>query len=98
MYNPLPELVTIKDSGIHGLGLFATEDIPEGKMLGQIHFFVNGNIVRTPLGAFGNHSNNPNCMKFWDSLVDGAGWYIRTNRDIKAGEELTWIYTLYKIS
>ena len=98
MYKPLPDGVTIKDSGIHGLGLFATKNIPQGKTIGQIHFFVDGQPTRTPLGAFGNHSDNPNCEKFWDSLVDGAGWYIRAKRDIKIGEELTWIYTLYKIA
>ena len=28
MYKPLPDSLTIKDSGIHGLGLFAKEEIP----------------------------------------------------------------------
>ena len=98
MYRPLPDGVTIKDSGIHGLGLFATKTIPQGKMIGQVHFFVDAQPKRTPLGAFGNHSDNPNCEKFWDSLVDGSGWYIRAKRDIEIGEELTWIYTLYKVT
>ena len=29
MYRPLPNSVTIKDSDLHGLGLFAIEDIPK---------------------------------------------------------------------
>ena len=29
MYKPLPDSLTIKDSKIEGLGLFATEDISE---------------------------------------------------------------------
>ena len=54
--------------------------------------------MRTPLGAFGNHSDVPTCEKFWDSLENGAGWYLRTKRDVSEGEELTWIYTLYKVT
>ena len=54
-YKPLPDVVTIKDSGIHGLGLFAKTDIPKGVSLGMIHFQFNGELMRTPLGAFGNH-------------------------------------------
>ena len=102
MYKPLPELVTIKDSGIHGLGLFAIEDIPNGVSLGMIHFSLHGEIMRTPLGAFGNHSDNPNCEKFWEGTIytcsnNNAGWYIRTILDVKKDEELTWTYTLYEI-
>ena len=29
--------------------------------------------------------------------ADNAGWYIRTIRDVKKDEELTWTYTLYEI-
>ena len=31
MYKPLPDSLTIKASGIEGLGLFAKKNIPEGK-------------------------------------------------------------------
>ena len=97
-YKPLPDVVTIKDSGIHGLGLFAKTDIPKGVSLGMIHFQFNGELMRTPLGAFGNHSDVPTCEKFWDSLEIGAGWYLRTKRDVIEGEELTWTYTIYKVT
>ena len=97
-YKPLPDVVTIKDSGIHGLGLFAKTDIPKGVSLGMIHFQFNGELIRTPLGAFGNHSDVPTCEKFWDSLESGAGWYLRTKRDVIEGEELTWTYTIYKVT
>ena len=97
MYKPLPDIITIKDSGIHGLGLFTKEDIPKGTYLGMIHFKLYGEWIRTPLGAFGNHSDDPTCEKFWDSLENGAGWYLRTKRDVKVNEELTWKYTLYEI-
>jgi len=103
MYRPLPNSVTIKDSGIHGLGLFATEDISKGTPLGLIYFTLHGEIVRTPLGGFGNHSDDPTCEKFWDGAnyacsFNNAGWHIRTKRDVKAGEELTWSYTLYNVA
>jgi len=96
-YKSLPDVVTIKDSGIHGLGLFAKTDIPKGVSLGMIHFEFNGELMRTPLGAFGNHSDDPTCEKYWDTSESGTGWYLRTIRDVVAGEELTWIYTLYKV-
>ena len=37
MYKPLPESVTIKQSGINGLGLFADQDIKQGTNLGMSH-------------------------------------------------------------
>ena len=53
-FRPLPESITIKPSQLHGLGLFATEDIPKGTQLGISHF-KNGDakdgMVRTPLGT-----------------------------------------------
>ena len=67
-YLPLPENLTIKASEIHGLGLFATEDIPEGTNLGIAHVLIphaeevfDQSYCRTPLGGFYNHSDSPNC-------------------------------------
>ena len=68
MYKPLPDSLTIKDSGIHGLGLFTKEVIPFGTVLGLIHFSFQGETIRTPLGAFGNHSDVPTCEKFQESF------------------------------
>ena len=94
-YKPLPDVVTIKDSGIHGLGLFAKIDIPSGSVLGMIHFNLNGETMRTPLGAFGNHSDEPNCIKI---LMEDDSWWIATNQDVKSGDELTWAYTMYNVT
>ena len=101
-YRPLPDCLTVRDSKIHGLGVFATEDIPSGVNLGLIHFNLHGEILRTPLGAFGNHSDDPTCEKYWEGIIytcsyNTAGWHIRTIRDVKKDEELTWTYTLYEI-
>ncbi len=98
MYKPLPDGITIKKSPINGLGLFATETISENTLLGIIHIPIRGEkngYFRTPLGGFGNHSDDPNCTKL--RMEDGS-WWIATNKDIMAGDELTWKYSLYKIS
>ena len=97
MYKPLPRMVTIKESSIEGLGLFATEKIPSNTLIGRIHVpnekEENG-YLRTPLGGFGNHSDDPNCTIL---VMEGEVWWIVTNRDIEKGEEITWRYTLYSI-
>ena len=99
MYKPLPDGLTIKESKVQGLGLFATKDFDENVVLGIVHIknknFPHG-YIRTALGAFYNHSNDPNCKNlagFWHQLPVK---YIVTTRKIKAGEELTAKYTLYK--
>ena len=99
MYRPLPPYLTIKQSSVEGLGLFATKDFDENVVLGIVHIknknFPHG-YIRTALGAFYNHSNDPNCKNlagFWHQLPVK---YIVTTRKIKAGEELTAKYTLYK--
>ena len=67
-YQPLPDCLTIKESEIHGLGLFATENIPKGTNLGIAHILIphaeetfDQSYCRTPLGGFYNHSVSPNC-------------------------------------
>ena len=39
-YRPLPRYLTIKDSGIDGLGLFASDDIAAGTYAGETHFKI----------------------------------------------------------
>ena len=66
MYRPLPDGLTIKNSPIEGLGLFATNDIKKNTFIGVTHIrdeqFEN-KYIRTPLGGFYNHSNNPTVMR-----------------------------------
>ena len=90
-YKPLPESLTIKQSSIEGLGLFATQTIPKNIDLGMINFSYGELLIRTPLGGFINHSEKPNCKKL--DLEDE--WHLKTTKEIKAGEELTLKYTLY---
>ena len=63
MFKPLPESLTIKPSSINGLGLFANQIIKQATNLGITHIKVDEQIIRTPLGGFINHSNDPNCAK-----------------------------------
>ena len=101
MYAPLPKSLTIKTSKINGLGLFAKEDIEQGTNLGTSHVKLGEQIIRTPLGGFINHSNDPNCVK---AALHANGnepahkrWNLVAIKDIKAGEELTLRYTFYNV-
>ena len=100
MYKPLPESLTIKQSKVNGLGLFAQEGIAQGTNLGMTHAKVGEKIIRTPLGGFINHANDANCVKveLRESLEFKAKhWTLVALRDIKKGEELTLRYTFYKL-
>jgi SET domain-containing protein len=106
MYKPLPESLTIKQSGINGLGLFAKEGIAQGTNLGMSHVAIGSGIIRTPMGGFINHANEANTVKVElrvdskdDSLLKVATkkWNLVALRDIKEGEELTVRYTFYDV-
>ena len=95
MYKPLPDYVTIRKSPIAGLGLFTTKKILAGTYIGIVHIENDSDdIIRTPLGGFGNHSDNPNCFKI--KFGQTKTW-IGAIRDIEPDEEITWKYTLYEI-
>jgi SET domain-containing protein len=93
-YRPLPEMLTIKPSGIEGLGTFSIEPIKVGTTLGITHIYnenFEDNLIRTPLGGFINHSETPNCK-----LVDVNDRKILvTLKPISTDEELTLKYTIY---
>jgi|TARA_R110001606_G_scaffold104667_2_gene228419 SET domain-containing protein len=94
-YRPLPPQLTIKQSGIEGLGLFAVMDISSNTDLGLTHILditqENG-FIRTPLGGFINHSETPN-LQILKQL--SGNYHIGTLVDIKVGDELTLKYNLY---
>jgi SET domain-containing protein len=94
MYKPLPKNLTIKESEIEGLGLFATEEINQFEVLGVTHVFntsFEDNYIRTPLGGFFNHSKTPNAK-----IVDlGSVLILQTIKKINKGDEITAFYTLY---
>ena len=96
-YKPLPDGFTIKKSNINGLGLFTTKTVKKGIIgVGWVHHeqFPNG-YVRTPLGGFVNHSDNPNCTKMVHNEI-GVVW-LEAIKDIDPNEELTLKYSLYEV-
>ena len=109
MYKPLPDGLIIKDSGIEGQGVFTTRDLHLGCNLGESHYRIdtsgvesinkeeNTNLfIRTPLGGFINHSEEPNCHRIQVRIKPGFDkWTITVIKNIKAGEELTLKYTMY---
>ena len=101
MYKPLPESLTIKTSGVHGLGLFADQKIMQGTNLGMSHMKMKDTIFRTPLGGFINHAKDPNCAKvellMKDDSQDYKKWNLVALQDIEKGEELTLRYTFYDV-
>lgn len=91
-YRPLPQGLTIMESSIEGLGLYVEQDFPAGHEFGETHVFaVSQNRrewVRTPLGGFINHSENPNCY----INTDYGERTLHSVRPIKSGEEVTVYY------
>ena len=66
MNQALPKCLHIKDSPVAGQGIFATENIPSDVKLGVSHVIVDKEIMRTPLGGFVNHNDDPNCIKWFE--------------------------------
>ena len=93
MYDPLPPNVTIKNSPIHGLGLFCIQPIKAGEELGLSHFFWGTTLHRTPLGGFYNHSDTPNVEK----RSTDSRFFLCAIKDISPGEEITCHYTFYEV-
>ena len=72
MYRPLPNELTIKNSKIEGLGLFATIKIKKNSFIGLTHIrdeMFEGKYIRTPLGGFYNHSKEANIMKMVSDVI-----------------------------
>jgi len=106
MYTPLPNSLTIKKSEIHGLGLFAENDIPIETILGLTHIkhtWFPQKWLRTPLGGFYNHSDDPNCMLIKGTI--GIFWKpwqeirkLKTIKNVCRGDEITCFYSLWDIN
>ena len=95
-YKPLPEEITIKESEIEGLGIFAVVDIDKGVDLGMTHIKVPmfSGLIRTPIGGFLNHSDDHNCELNMSHDWDDCQIYnLFTTCEIEEGEELTLNYS-----
>ena len=90
-YSPLKPGLTVGKSKLHGLGIIATKDIEQGTDLGVCNIeaadYEDG-FIRTPLGGFINHSDNPNCS----DKVEGKNYRLLTTRLVRKGEEITVSY------
>ncbi len=102
MFKPLPDGLTIKQSGVNGLGLFTTKEFRKNTILGVSHVrnehFQHG-FIRTALGAFYNHTGsdvNANC-KTIEGFYGTSVLYLMTAKDLKSGEEILVQYTLYEL-
>ena len=104
MYSPLPKGLIISPSKIQGLGVFTQFFVPKGTNFGMTHIKFKDTLLRTPLGGFLNHSDNPNCHKAKlrftnedDPMVkfNYVIWNLMVIEDIKEGEELTVKYEWY---
>tara|TARA_R100001463_G_scaffold132216_1_gene192734 strand:- start:2335 stop:2646 length:312 start_codon:yes stop_codon:yes gene_type:complete len=98
LYKPLPDYLSIGPSDIHGAGIIANEDIPAGIEIGITHIYdpdFEDDYIRTPLGGFINHADDPNCEI---NENESKEWRILyTKNRIESGTELTITYTLYKL-
>ena len=109
MYKPLPNSLTIHPSTIHHLGIFAKKKIPVGTNFGMTHLQFGKNLIRTPLGGFLNHSDNPNCklvestklFQFNSDIKSSTLFLLIKNlitiKEIEKNDEITCEYTLYDI-
>jgi len=91
VYKPLPECLTIKESDIHGMGIFATRNLYPGIDLGIAHIKLEGfpqGHCRTPLGGFYNHSDDPQLI--WK--VEDDQLICTAVKDISPGEEICVSY------
>ena len=91
MYTPLLSCVKIAPSPIHGNGIFARQSLPNEVSLGLSHIYDESfpdNLIRTPLGGFINHSDEPNCELY----RLGRFLFVQAMRKIDAGEEITLKY------
>ena len=62
-YKPLSKGLRIEKSKIQGFGLFTLFFLKAGTNLGTSHIKIKDELIRTPLGGFVNHSDDPNCIK-----------------------------------
>jgi len=94
-WRPLPNSLTIKESDIDGLGLFAKEDIPANTELGVMRVWLVDEWIRTALGSFSNHSETPTCENIEREHANGYKYYcLKTIKDLKVGDELTLKYQM----
>jgi len=84
--------VVRKKSKVHGYGMFATQDIAGGDVIGAA--LVDGT-YKTYLGRYVNHANSPN-VKFL--YLDAQNAVAMAVEDVSEGEELFVDYPSHMLS
>ena len=75
----------VKDSNIHGQGVFAKKNIKEKEIIGVVMGLKKGDKYRTCLGRFTNHSNFKNTVF---KEIEKNKVMAQCVKDIKMGEEI----------
>jgi SET domain-containing protein len=94
----------IKDSKIHGKGVFAKKNLKKNEIIGLGIRFVLGFIpyITDDFGSLINHCEQSNTKLIWfyanDEELKGmknpeTGWYIMASKPVKNGEELLLNYS-----
>jgi len=103
-WRPLPDFLTIKQSKIEGLGVFAKRDLPEGFDLGISHIFDErfpDGYIRLPFGGFINHHEIPNCNAILSNHDQQIGELrhirIQAKKPITKGQEITIRYIINQL-
>ena len=103
-WRPLPDFLTIKESKIEGLGVFATRNLPKGFDLGISHIFDErfpDGYIRLPLGGFINHHEIPNCNAILSEQDQQMGELkhirIQAKKAIPLGQEITIKYIINQL-
>ena len=95
-WRPLPDSLTVKESKIEGLGLFAKSWIPAGTNFGLMRIWIEDEWIRTALGSFSNHvDQNPTCINI--EYINEKGYkcyYLKNVVDLDPGDELTLTYKM----
>jgi hypothetical protein len=89
-YEPIPFPLILRKSKIHGYGIFTSDAFKADRILVDqaTHILCNDSFVRTPIGAFINHSDDPNCTLVKDNDI----YRVKSLRKLKRGEEVTVNY------
>ena len=67
-----------------------------GTELAISHYRIDGQMIRTPLGGFINHADEPNCVRNQIRIRPGFDkWNLIVIEDIEEGCELTLKYKMY---
>ncbi|HAV30108.1 MAG TPA: hypothetical protein DCW93_09270 [Saprospirales bacterium] len=98
-YDPLPSGLSLGYSDIDGFGTHSTRSIEAGEVFfdRETHTQLpgeDGQLLRSGLGAFINHSDDPNCTLYKSSPDDNGvvQYFLQSLRLIYRLEEITLDY------